>query len=54
MGQIQVSGVYKPTTGIKNALNDILEIIRSNFEKLFPDVVQLDWLVVAKFSTNHS
>lgn len=38
-----MSGVYEPTYGIKNALDNILEKIRSSFEKVFPDAVQLNW-----------
>ena len=38
-----MSGVYEPTNGIKTALDDILDKIRSSFEKLFPDAVQLNW-----------
>ena len=38
-----MSGVYEPTVSIKNALDDILDKIRSSFEKLFPDAVQLNW-----------
>lgn len=38
-----MSGVYATTSGIKNSLDDILDKIRSSFEKLFPDAVQLNW-----------
>jgi hypothetical protein len=43
IGQIRVSGVYELTNGMKNALDDILDKIRSNFEKLFPSAAQLNW-----------
>lgn len=38
-----MSGVYELTAGIKDSLDNILDKIRSSFEKLFPDAVQLDW-----------
>ena len=50
MGQIRVSGVYEPTIGIKNALNNILDKIRSNFERLYPDAIQLNWWVIVNFT----
>ena len=52
-----MSGVYEATEGIKIALDNILDKIRSSFEKIFPDAVQLNWWVIClvtcvKFSTN--
>lgn len=38
-----MSGVYETTVGIKSALDNILNKTRSNFEKLYPDAVQLTW-----------
>jgi len=38
-----VSGVYETTVSIKSVLDDILNKTRSNFEKLYPDAVQLTW-----------
>lgn len=43
-----MSGVYDPVIGVKNALDDILDKVKSSFEKLFPAAVPLTWQVHSK------